>query len=102
MALGLALGAGAAVLLKGRYMRSESKHSEAGIVVLFAFVSYLLAQALTLSGIVSTLFCAMVLSRYGRPNMSADADLQARLQPLLSAAAAIDPDGPAGCLLATH
>jgi len=43
---------------------------EGSFVVLFAYMSYLLADGLELSGIVSILFCGIVMAHYTKNNMS--------------------------------
>lgn len=43
---------------------------ESGMLVLYAYSSYLLAQGLGLSGIVSILFCGIVMAHYTRKNVS--------------------------------
>jgi len=45
------------------------------LVILFAFTSYMVAEALELSGIVSILFCGIVMAKYTRPNLSEHAAL---------------------------
>lgn len=60
MVVGFLLGLLAALIFSTHYFHNEDRNSEAGLMVVFALSSYLLANAMTLSGIVSTLFCAMV------------------------------------------
>jgi NhaP-type Na+/H+ or K+/H+ antiporter len=62
-----ATGAGVAFLasymVKTKYFRSEHLPLESCLVVLLAYCSYLLADALHLSGIVAVLFCGEYLLR---------------------------------------
>jgi NhaP-type Na+/H+ or K+/H+ antiporter len=43
---------------------------ETGMLLLYAYSSYLFAQGLGLSGIVSILFCGIVMAHYTRKNVS--------------------------------
>ena len=45
---------------------------ETALLITYAYSSYLLAQGLGLSGIVSILFCGMVMAHYTLRNLSAD------------------------------
>jgi len=43
---------------------------ESAVLVLFPWVSYMLAESLQLSGIVSILFCGIIMGHYTRRNLS--------------------------------
>ncbi|GAA5972160.1 hypothetical protein JCM8115_007141, partial [Rhodotorula mucilaginosa] len=69
MALGVLFGLGCSLMLKhselGRYTEIESC-----LVFLIAYTSYFFSNALTMSGIVSLLFCGITLKHYAYHNMS--------------------------------
>ncbi|GAA5843289.1 hypothetical protein JCM11251_007279, partial [Rhodosporidiobolus azoricus] len=69
MALGVCFGLGCSLMLKhselGRYTEIESC-----LVLLIAYTSYFFSNALTMSGIVSLLFCGITLKHYAYHNMS--------------------------------
>lgn len=67
MGCGLALLAAAVV--KTKHFRSRHMPLESSLVVLLAFASYMLADGLMLSGIVSALFCGIFMAAYAKPNM---------------------------------
>ncbi|GAA5839262.1 hypothetical protein JCM9279_002645 [Rhodotorula babjevae] len=69
MALGVVFGLACSLMLKhselGRYTEIE-----ACLVLLIAYTSYFFSNALTMSGIVSLLFCGITLKHYAYHNMS--------------------------------
>ncbi|BGP43154.1 monovalent cation:H+ antiporter, CPA1 (nhx1), partial [Rhodotorula kratochvilovae] len=69
MALGVVFGLSCSLMLKhselGRYTEIE-----ACLVLLIAYTSYFFSNALTMSGIVSLLFCGITLKHYAYHNMS--------------------------------
>lgn len=69
MALGVMFGLGGSLMLKhselGRFHEIESC-----LVTLLAYTSYFFSNALTMSGIVSLLFCGITLKHYAYHNMS--------------------------------
>ena len=67
--IGVACGLASALLLKHSHMH-EMEASEACVVVIFPFLAYSLSQYLALSGIVSILFCGIVMAHYAKPNLS--------------------------------
>lgn len=73
--MGFAVAAGAALLLKVARLghTSDSPIVEAGIFWALSYLSFLTAEACELSGIVSSLFCGIGMSRYAVPNLSASA-----------------------------
>jgi sodium/hydrogen exchanger 8 len=52
------------------YNPNNRKQLEATSVIFGPWISYLLSEALTLSGIVSILFCGIFMARYTYPNLS--------------------------------
>lgn len=71
---GLAVGFLAALVFRTQYFNSEGSTVETGLVITFAFLSYMLADVFGLSGIVSILFCSMMMSSYVKPNLSHTAE----------------------------
>ena len=59
-----------AVLLKFTHLGTSESHAAPCIVVLFPYCAYMAAEALHLSGIVSILFCGIVMSHYTKKNLS--------------------------------
>eukprot|EP01023_Acetabularia_acetabulum_P056108 TRINITY_DN650_c0_g1_i1.p1 TRINITY_DN650_c0_g1~~TRINITY_DN650_c0_g1_i1.p1 ORF type:complete len:584 (-),score=92.71 TRINITY_DN650_c0_g1_i1:328-2079(-) len=64
-----------ALLLRNKFFRSEHHPLESCLVALGAYMSYYIAEgchfgSLKLSGIVSILFCGIVMAKYTKPNMS--------------------------------
>lgn len=57
---GMGVGLGSSLAFKTKYLRSEDTPLESIVVVLLAFSSYMLADGVNLSGIISVLFCGMV------------------------------------------
>ena len=49
---------------------NESDSREISIMVLIPWASYLLAQGLNMSGIVSIMFCGISMARYAVPNLT--------------------------------
>ena len=45
---------------------------EASVIIIGPWVSYLISESLSLSGIVSILFCGIFMAKYTYPNLSAD------------------------------
>ncbi|MEW5307436.1 MAG: hypothetical protein WDW36_009833 [Sanguina aurantia] len=70
MALGCAMGGLGALLLKTQFLFGDLV-CEAGMILAVGYSSYLAADAAGLSGIVAIIFCAMTLSEFGKPNLSA-------------------------------
>ncbi|EMC97144.1 hypothetical protein BAUCODRAFT_68487 [Baudoinia panamericana UAMH 10762] len=69
LVIGLAIGIATSLLLKYTHLRRESK-IESCIIILIAYLSYFLANAVHMSGIVSLLFCGICLKHYAYHNMS--------------------------------
>lgn len=51
-------------------MTVETEHIEVSVTVIIPWVSYLIAEALGFSGIVSIVFCGLAMARYALPNLS--------------------------------
>ncbi|KAF2719603.1 sodium/hydrogen exchanger [Polychaeton citri CBS 116435] len=69
MILGIIIGLGTSLLLKFTHIRREPK-IESCIVMLIAYASYFFSNAITMSGIVSLLFCGICMKHYAYHNMS--------------------------------
>lgn len=69
LAIGVAVGIGAALCLKYTYVRRFPK-IESCLIVLIAYSTYFFSQAIKMSGIVSLLFCGITLKHYAYFNMS--------------------------------
>ena len=51
-------------------MTVETEHIEVSVTVIIPWVSYLLADSVGYSGIVSIVFCGIAMARYALPNLS--------------------------------
>ena len=69
MALGVAFGLGVSLLLKHSSL-NYYPHIETCLVALAAYTSYFLSNGLSMSGIVSLLFCGITLKHYAYHTMS--------------------------------
>jgi len=78
MLVGTVLGVLSSIMFKTGHFRSDHGMIEPMVVVLFAFTSYMIAEAFKLSGIVSVLFCGMLMAKYTRHNLSSNAESQAK------------------------
>lgn len=61
---------GTAALVRTQYFRSPHAPLESSLVVLLAYGSYVLAEGLRLSGIVSVLSCGVFMARFVKPNLT--------------------------------
>lgn len=70
--IGLAFGAASALLYKHADLRAHADafYVEVAVIVTFAWGANYTAEAFELSGIVSILFCGIVMAKYTRDNMS--------------------------------
>ncbi|XP_071785724.1 sodium/hydrogen exchanger 8-like [Asterias amurensis] len=68
-AVGIALGLISALLLKHVDLR-KTPSLEFGIIMIFSYLPYVLSEGLKLSGIMSILFCGIVMSHYTHHNLS--------------------------------
>lgn len=94
MAVGLAYGMASALAFKALGMRDhdELMYVEAALSFCFPWASYYTAEACHLSGIVTILFCGMVMATYTRHNFSPEAiALTARLYKVTHPAVAARP-----------
>eukprot|EP00884_Botryococcus_braunii_P015401 jgi/Botrbrau1/2544/Bobra.0079s0031.1 len=73
MTIGVLVGFLASLALKTRLLKSKHTPLESCLCILIAFASYMLADGLQLSGIVSILFCGMIMAHYARPNLTRSA-----------------------------
>lgn len=69
MALGISFGLGCSLMLKHSRLNSYPQ-LESSLVALIAYTSYFFSNAVTMSGIVSLLFCGITLKHYAYHNMS--------------------------------
>lgn len=69
MALGVAFGLACSLMLKHSRLSSYTQ-LESCLVALIAYTSYFFSNAVTMSGIVSLLFCGITLKHYAYHNMS--------------------------------
>mmetsp|Transcript_7994 Transcript_7994/g.15719 ORF Transcript_7994/g.15719 Transcript_7994/m.15719 type:complete len:510 (+) Transcript_7994:1974-3503(+) len=58
------------VLKKVSHVSSNRYNLEATAIILGPWVCYLISEALSMSGIVSALFCGIFMARYAQPNLS--------------------------------
>ena len=72
VAIGGILALCLALLFKHTHFRTDPDlhYMETCLVVLVPYMSYTLAEAFSLSGIVSILFCGITMAHYMRPNLS--------------------------------
>ncbi|MCQ2817315.1 MAG: cation:proton antiporter [archaeon] len=68
--LGIGIGFLCSLFLKYTKSFKLHRHQEISILLLFAFISYTLAEALDLSAVISLLFCSIALSNYAFYNLS--------------------------------
>ncbi|KAH6786333.1 Na+/H+ exchanger 3 [Perilla frutescens var. hirtella] len=69
-ALGVASGLVTALVLKGLYFGRHSSVREISLMVLMAYLSYMLAELLELSGILTVFFCGIFMSHYAWHNVT--------------------------------
>ena len=75
LGLGVGVGLVSAVLTKHIHKLREEPHFEVALMWLFAYGSYVVADACGLSGIVSLFFCAIVMSHYTKYNISQNSQI---------------------------
>ena len=80
LVIGAAYGAASALVLKVADLRhhAESKFIGVGLVAAFAWASYFTAEALQKSGIVTIMFCGIVMAFYARDNLHPEAQALAK------------------------
>ncbi|KAJ6694270.1 hypothetical protein OIU85_004999 [Salix viminalis] len=69
-ALGLAAGLLSAFIIKTLYFGRHSTDREFALMILMAYLPYLLAELLNLSGILTVFFCGIVMSHYTWHNVT--------------------------------
>ncbi|KAK9292623.1 hypothetical protein L1049_020598 [Liquidambar formosana] len=69
-ALGIATGLLSAFVIKTLYFGRHSTDREVAIMMLMAYLSYMLAELLNLSGILTIFFCGIVMSHYTWHNVT--------------------------------
>ncbi|XP_043711411.1 sodium/hydrogen exchanger 2-like isoform X2 [Telopea speciosissima] len=69
-ALGIAVGLISAYIIKTLYFGRHSTDREVAIMMLMAYLSYMLAELLSLSGILTVFFCGIVMSHYTWHNVT--------------------------------
>ncbi|CAD8118443.1 unnamed protein product [Paramecium sonneborni] len=71
IAIGVIIGALCAYILKVKEEVSyETEHIEVSVTVIIPWVCYLISEAVGFSGIVSIVFCGIVMAKYALPNLS--------------------------------
>lgn len=68
--LGIAVGLISAFIIKKLYVGRHSTDREIAIMVLMPYLSYMLAELLNLSGILTVFFCGIVMSHYTWHNVT--------------------------------
>lgn len=69
-ALGIAAGLISAYIIKTLYFGRHSTDREVALMMLMAYLSYMLAELLNLSGILTIFFCGIVMSHYTWHNVT--------------------------------
>ncbi|XP_020598710.1 sodium/hydrogen exchanger 4-like, partial [Phalaenopsis equestris] len=76
--LGVAVGLLTAYTLKTFYFGRHSTDREVGLMMLMAYLSYVVAELLNLSGIPTVFFCGIVMSHYGWHNATESSRITTR------------------------
>ncbi|RRT72242.1 hypothetical protein B296_00034724 [Ensete ventricosum] len=69
-ALGVMIGLLSAYIIKKLYFGRHSTNREVAIMLLLAYLSYMIAQLLSLSGILTIFFCGIIMSHYTWHNVT--------------------------------
>ncbi|GMH13169.1 hypothetical protein Nepgr_015010 [Nepenthes gracilis] len=69
-ALGIVVGLLSAYLIKTLYIGRHSTDREIAIMMLLAYLSYMIAELISLSGILTVFFCGIVMSHYTWHNIT--------------------------------
>ncbi|XP_065862488.1 sodium/hydrogen exchanger 4 isoform X2 [Euphorbia lathyris] len=77
-ALGVSAGLLTAYVLKALYVGRHSSVREIAIMVLVAYLSYMLAELLELSGILTVFFCGILMSHYAWHNLTESSRITTR------------------------
>ncbi|KAE9611519.1 hypothetical protein Lal_00011921 [Lupinus albus] len=76
--LGVAVGLFSAYLIKKLYFGRHSTDREIALMILMAYFSYMLAELLDLSGILTVFFCGIVMSHYTWHNVTENSRITSR------------------------
>ncbi|KAG7538040.1 Cation/H+ exchanger [Arabidopsis suecica] len=76
--LGIAVGLVTSFVLKTLYFGRHSTTRELAIMVLMAYLSYLLAELFSLSGILTVFFCGVLMSHYASYNVTESSRITSR------------------------
>ncbi|KAF8015044.1 hypothetical protein BT93_H0744 [Corymbia citriodora subsp. variegata] len=68
--LGVAVGLLSAYIIKKLYFGRHSTDREVGLMILMAYLSYMMAELFSLSGILTVFFCGIVMSHYTWHNVT--------------------------------
>ncbi|CAN6690546.1 unnamed protein product [Malus baccata var. baccata] len=70
MVLGVAVGLLSAYIIKKLYLGRHSTDREVALMILMAYLSYMVAELFNLSGILTVFFCGLVMSHYTWHNVT--------------------------------
>ncbi|CAH8279766.1 unnamed protein product [Arabidopsis lyrata] len=76
--LGIAVGLVTSFVLKTLYFGRHSTTRELAIMVLMAYLSYMLAELFSLSGILTVFFCGVLMSHYASYNVTESSRITSR------------------------
>ncbi|KAK3129071.1 hypothetical protein QOZ80_6BG0471130 [Eleusine coracana subsp. coracana] len=76
--LGVSVGLCTAFVLKALYFGRHSTDREVALMALMAYLSYMLAELLKLSGILTVFFCGIVMSHYAWHNVTESSRITTR------------------------
>ncbi|XP_043688328.1 sodium/hydrogen exchanger 4 [Telopea speciosissima] len=76
--LGVAAGLVTAYAIKSLYFGRHSTDREIALMVLMAYLSYMLSELLNLSGILTVFFCGIVMSHYAWHNLTENSRITTR------------------------
>lgn len=76
--LGIAVGLLSAYVIKKLYFGRHSTDREIAVMILMAYLSYMLAELLYLSGILTVFFCGIVMSHYTWHNVTESSRITTR------------------------
>ncbi|KAH7295940.1 hypothetical protein KP509_26G000500 [Ceratopteris richardii] len=76
--MGIAVGLASAYIIKKLYFGRHSTDREIAIMILMAYFSYMIAELLYLSGILTVFFCGIVMSHYTWHNVTESSKVTTR------------------------
>uniref|UniRef100_A0ACD6AN22 Uncharacterized protein n=1 Tax=Avena sativa TaxID=4498 RepID=A0ACD6AN22_AVESA len=76
--LGATIGLSTAYVLRALYFGRHSTDREVALMALMAYLSYMLAELLSLSGILTVFFCGIVMSHYAWHNVTESSRITTR------------------------